>query len=162
MGLVLIVAAVVNGQVPALGADDWETREAATARLDHTLAAWFLPAAHHDPEINYRLRGLRAKNLRWADPQYVERVVFRRDFGAWVRLYLTPNRSIIAPEWDTFADIHGDHGKANAVFALWPVGGASEMFLRGRIESGEYERYLEFLDYNRGVAPVPRELTSDR
>lgn len=164
MELILWFASLVNGQVPLLGHDQFEVRERAESRLNNPLAALFLPDSDPDPEVNHRLRGLKTRNLKWLKPRYVEQVVYRHDFNEWARLYLFTGRSRVAREVDTFSDIHSDQAKADAVFREWRAWGwpmPGEGFLRGSFQPGEYETWLEFLDFHLSVAPAPREVVPD-
>jgi hypothetical protein len=157
--LLLLFASYFAPDLSRLGADDWNTREREEARCDHFLSALMLPVRHGDPEVNYRIRALRARNLRWLRADYLERRVFATDFGQWARLYLFTGRSLIARDFDTFAAIHCDNPKALAVFERWspwsPFNGGG--FLTGSIFAGEYETYLNYLDYHLSIAPAPRE-----
>jgi hypothetical protein len=157
VSLLLLLAALVDAQVARLGADDYATRERATERLSNPLAALLVPAANDDAEVNHRLRRIRARglrHLRLLDPLHVEGVMYRDDFPRWVALYLVTGRTQLDPA-DTFADIHRDPAKADAVFRVWPA--ERENFLRGNFIPGEYDRWLEFCDYHRLRAPMPRE-----
>ncbi len=156
--MIALLALLIGADPKALGHDSYAVREAAHARLDYPLAALLLPASSPDAEINYRLRDLRARNLKWLRRGHAERVLIRRDPKAWVELALHRGRSVIAREWDTFELLHADYELATAVFARWPPQpGESRGFLWGSIYPGEFERWLAYLDYHAGVAPVPRE-----
>lgn len=156
--IALLFAAWVDAQIPDLGHDEWRVREAATRRLDNPLAALFVPPAAEDPEVNYRLRQIRGRNLKWLSPVYVERRVFRAAPDEWLRRYLFAGRSAIAGEWGTFEAIHANFDLAKALFREWPVvRGESEGFLLGAIYPGEYERWLAHLDYHHGRIPAPHE-----
>jgi hypothetical protein len=145
-----------------LGADDWHTREAEELRCSNFFRALLLPASHPDPEVNFRVKRIRAKQLRWLDPEYVERVTYRDDFRAWVKLYLVTGRTRIHPE-DLFHDIHKQNWKSDAIFGVMPnietrAGVNYNGWLRGDIMEGEYEIWLRFLDYHLHRAPMPREV----
>lgn len=156
MFLVLLFATWVNGQVAQLGDDSFAAREAATARLDSVFMALFLPTCSEDPEINHRLRELSRRRGKWLDAVYVERRVYRSDWGGWLAWYLVSGRSRIAEERDTFEDIHRDVAKVRMVFRAWPPI-YDTRFLLGSIIDGEYEQWLDYLDYHQGRAPAPAE-----
>lgn len=157
MFLLWILTLTAGPDVGRLGADDWHTRERETARVDNVLLALLLPKTSEDPEVDYRIRLLRTRNLKWLDAVYVERQILRADFAVWLDSYLFAGRSGIAGEWDTFALIHTDAGKAMVVFRGWPpMPGQPRSFLFGVICPGEYERYRAYLDYHLMRAPPPR------
>lgn len=155
--LLWLLTLAAGPDLSRLGADDWDVREAETTRCDNALSALLLPAWHPDPEVNYRVRTLRARNLRWIDPVYVERLAIRNEFHLWLRLYLAADRSAFEPR-SIFDDIHAHPLKATALFRMWPVRpGTSESFLFGSVVEGEYERWLDHCDYHLHRAPAPRE-----
>lgn len=157
MFLVVLFAGWVNDQVLELGHDEWRIRERATQLLDNPLAALFVPSASEDAEVNYRLRMIRTRNLKWFSPVWVERCVLRASAEEWMRLYLFAGRSAIAERYETFERIH-TYEVARPLFNAWPVmPGENEGFLYGSIYPGEYERWLAHLDYHRRRAPLPRE-----
>lgn len=158
MELALWLLTLPAGAVPLLGHDEYAVREQASELLGNPLWCVLLPRQHADAEIDHRIKRLRARCLRELDPEYRERVTYRDDFPGWVRLYLATGRSLIAPV-DVFSDVHADWNKAMAVFAALPVQpGEYQSFLIGSIVDGEYERWLEFLDYHHARAPLPREV----
>lgn len=139
-----------------LGADDWETRERETERCDCFALAVVLPVRHDDPEVDHRVRRLRARNLRWLSGRYVERIVLRESVREWARLYVAPNRSALARERDTFVWLHSSWPRAADLFRELPHPDRKTGFLSGTIVPGEYEEYLDYLDYHQFSAPHPR------
>lgn len=158
--LLLYLAALTHGpHLDRLGHDNWSVREAEHGRLNNFLSALLLPTSHADPEINYRIRAIRTRHLKWIDRRYLERLVYREDFDAWLRVYLVPGVSAIAEEWDTFADIHLDQDKGLSAYRSLPCAPDDDgPFIIGVIYPGEYERWLARLDYHQGRAPMPREV----
>ena len=162
LALSLWLFALTPPNLERLGAPDWHVREAEHARCDNLLLSLLLPPGHACPEIDARCRDLRTRNLRSLCPVYRERCLLLGDFAAWVREYLQPGRSRLAREWDTFVLIHTDARRADLVFAALPVpANGSQAWLRGHFVSGEYERYLEHLDYHGRVAPMPNEVARE-
>ncbi len=153
MALLILFAAWVNAEVPKLGADEYETREAATARLDNLPAALFLPATHGDPEIRHRLDSLRRKNLRWCRAEWVERVVCRESFGEWVAWYFVPGVSRFS-DAEVYEWACRDWSFVPALMEPW--GGQWESGPFGWVMSES--QWCEWCDYNRRTAPRPREV----
>jgi hypothetical protein len=152
MSLVLLIAALVSGQVPLLGADEFEVRERATARLDNPFAALFLPRGDADPEVNYRLRGLHTRNLRCLDAEFVERAVHRADYARWLDWYFCPGVNRITDR-DAWEELDGP--RAAHLRDRWPTGCQSdEVWLWWNVWS--YSEFREYCDYHRGTAPQPR------
>ena len=125
MGLVILFAAWVDAQVPQLGHDRWEAREAAQARLDSFLPALFLPFRSDDPEIDYRVKALRARNLKWFDPAYHERALHCRDFRRWLALCVLEGDSVAFKLDEVFLELHGSHAKARLFMELTTARGAT-------------------------------------
>jgi hypothetical protein len=143
-----------------LGADDWRSREAEHARCDNFLFALLLPDRHQDPEINHRLRSIKAKNLKWLDARYIERAVHSRDFSAWVRLYVLEGDSVAYSPAEVFFELHCDDQKADAYFALADpdLPPHLQCWLRGSIAHGEFEQFeAHRRAYRESRAPAPRE-----
>jgi hypothetical protein len=95
MELLYLLAVLIAADVPRLGADDWNEREAAHQRLSNPLSALFLPARDDDPEIDRRLKQLRAQNLRWCNPVWIERQTLAADPAEWAARYFVPDCSRI-------------------------------------------------------------------
>jgi hypothetical protein len=140
-----------------LGADDWATREAETARLSNPLSALWLPWRHYDPEIEFRAWEIKRKQLRNLSHEYRERVTYRDDYEAWFRDYFEPGRSRIA-EADVWADL---------IANTFPE--SRRQVFRGRWGEppltvwvawfgfpGTLADFREYCDYHRGVSPEPR------
>lgn len=137
-----------------LGADDWTAREREYQRCDCVLMALLLPPCHENPEVDARVKRLRAKNLRLLDAEFLERVTYRSDYGQWVRVYLATGRTRIGTE-DVFNDLCEikDDARANAVFAAMPAPpGYGQWYLRTN-----YGDFVEYLHYHWRIAPMPRE-----
>lgn len=158
MLLLVLFSSYFAPDLARLGDDDWNIREQEFRRCDHWLLALLLPTSHDDPEVNYRVRQLRTRNLKWLEPVRVERVVLRQDVQAWARLYLITGHSRIAREWDTFTYLHCVEHALALCGVLEGHPAYAPGFLVGTIMPGEYERYLEHLDYHLHIAPEPREV----
>jgi hypothetical protein len=156
------VLALVMSFVPdpdLLGADDYHQRETETRRCDNLISAALLPTNHPNPEARKRIGELRAKNLRHADPLYVEVCVLRAGFPRWVELYLSSDRSRLARTEEFFLrEFHGQASRWEFVLRVLPVPpGESDTFFRRPWRETDYPRYLEWLDYHHFRAPAPRQ-----
>jgi hypothetical protein len=161
MSLFLVLASLAGApDLNRLGADSFEVREAEERRCACPLLAVQLPARDDDPEIDFRVKRVRRASLRLLSAEYVERAAMRGDFGAWVKACLATGRTSLHPR-DLFDAIHADRAKAYAVFAVLPPHDGNTAFLCGAVCPGEYERWLDFLEYH-WCRPVPREVPSER
>ena len=141
----LFVAFVVAPDVDRLGADDWATREAATARLSAPALRWLVPApdSSPNPEVRERLRVIRS-GFRWWDPESLECRAFHRNFPAWVELYLKENRTRLTPA-ELFARLFNQPARLKVLFTIMPTANGNESFLNLPPTPGDYPRFLAYL-----------------
>lgn len=153
MELVLFFASWVGHQVPLLGHDEYAVREAAHRRLDNPLAALFLPATSDDAEIDYRLRRLRAQNLKWFDPRRPERILHATDYRAWMQRYVIDGDPRAYTLAEVFGEMRADRNKVAVYMEL--TGCGTQPWLTGPIFPHEFD---QFLAHRAGLraAPMPR------
>lgn len=151
--LVLWLCSFLAPDLARLGHDQFAVREAETARCSNIVSALLLPAAHPDPEVDYRVRLVRRQQLRWLSPEYVERVTYREDYGKWLDLFFCPGRNRIC-DADVWADL--DWTKRSAILDRW--GWQQDWWDGCPLWQLTLAQFREWCDYNRRVAPPPREV----
>lgn len=155
-----VAAALLLSYAPdlnRLGSDDFATREAEHRRLDNPLSALMLPRHHEDPEVDFRIKRIRAKNLKQFDPFYIERKLYREDFVGWVRGYLVTGRTMQSDD-ELFAEWFGNTERVNELAAVLPdTTGRNFSFLRAPLSAFDFVHFVEYLDaYRDHIAPAPR------
>ena len=163
--LLFLLGLAPGPDLARLGADDWRVREAESARCDNLPFALLLPARPgENPEVNARVRAIRAKQLGRIDARAIERRVHAADYSTWLRLYVLDGESRAYTPAEVFHELHGDDRLADLFFALAPADADDhyQLWLRGPVQAGEYERFLLVVAaYKRGElyrypAPMPR------
>lgn len=158
MELLYLLAALIAADVPRLGADDWHEREAAHQRLNNPLSALFLPVRDSDLEIDRRLKELRAHNLRWCNPLWIERRTLADDPAEWARRYFLTGYSRL-PTDDVFLILHSDNPRVTKLFQYMKPPCGYEGFLRPPRVTHDYFGWCRYVDYWRArMAPMPREV----
>lgn len=153
MWLLMLLSMWVDGEAAKLGADSFDVREAAQARLSCPLLALCLPPRSDDPEIDARLKAIRSRQLRWMRMEYLERAAFRSNFGAWLDWYFIPNRSGIDLV-DVHAELTADWERMRQLAERW---GGWCLYTDEWCYSLSDQNDFRFLcDYHRAVAPAPR------
>lgn len=141
-----------------LGADDWHTRERESERCDCFLMALRLPACHADPEIDYRVKKLRSRNLRYLNSLYVESVLFREGFEQWVRWYLMQPGRTKLELIEVLDAIQRDPQKRETLLSVLPVQpGENSSFLNPPFAPTDLPRFEAYLSYHWYPAPMPRQ-----
>lgn len=147
--------------VSRLGADDYQTREAETRRLDNPLSVLLLPDRTDSPEANDRIAALKRKH-RPPTPLQIELRTLDEDFPRWLAQYLELNRSAVARDFDFYAtEILNRPEHYGPMFRALPrPPGQDYNFWFGALLPRDFPAWLDYLDYHQGVAPAPREVPS--
>lgn len=163
MPLLLLVFVLRIPDVDRLGAEDWRLREREERRCDNPLSALLLPPSHPNPEIDFRAKQLRQRNLTYFDPRAGERRIHAHDYEAWLYRHVVHGESLNYSPEEVFEELHSDFGRAALYMQLTgpePNGYCHHdgvpAWLRAGVMPGEYEQFLRHRDYHRCRAPLPR------
>lgn len=151
MQLFFLFLAVFTPNIDRLGDDSYAVREWETERCGNPVSAALLPASHADPEVNYRIRTIRGRQLRSMSPEFIERTLQKTDFGEWLDRYFCPGVNLICDE-DCYYVIWEQYEYRALLRERWADG-----FYDAFYHCPDLAGFREYCDFHRQRAPMPRD-----